>query len=48
MLGIRPQAERARQATLYVVGRVRALHLQADLGGNRQAVQTHVGPARAD
>src|SRR5208282_5047284 len=36
---------RARQATLYVVGHALALHLQADLGGNRQALPTHVGPA---
>jgi hypothetical protein len=38
---------RARQAALYVVGHVRPLHLQADLGRNRRAVPTHVGSAGA-
>src|SRR5271155_5528266 len=48
MEAIRAHAGRVRQATLYVVGHVRAVHLQADLGGDRQAVPTHVGPAGAE
>jgi hypothetical protein len=45
---IRPHGRQARQATLYVVGHVWALHLQADVGRDRQAVPTHIGTAAGE
>jgi hypothetical protein len=36
--GIRPRGVQVRQVTLYLVGHVRALHLQADVGRNRRTL----------